>query len=100
MQIIKTVQEPDCIEPQGSEAAILVVQYDHYSMTALQVMFRQYGFSFDRAIDGAEAIERIMDRHHEKKPAFKLILVDLELPRVGGLEIATQIVHFFSLIED
>ena len=61
-------------------AAVLVVEDEAALGAAVAESLHDAGFVVERAGDGAEALERVRQRH------FDLIICDLKMPRVGGME--------------
>ena len=59
---------------------MLVVEDEAALGAAVAESLQDAGFVVDRAGDGLEALERVKERH------FDLIICDLKMPRVGGME--------------
>ena len=64
---------------------ILIVDDDEPVRNALQRWFGLHGFEADVAEDGLDAIEKCEKREYD------VILTDLEMPRMGGLEAMARI---------
>lgn len=88
--------EVEAIPAAGSETAvettreqvparILLVDDHAINLAVLGQMLEHLGHTVDRASDGAEAIQLGVSRD------FDLILMDVELPRIGGLEACRRI---------
>jgi signal transduction histidine kinase len=61
-------------------AVVLVVEDEAALGAAVAESLQDAGFLVDRASDGVEALERVRQKH------FDLIICDLKMPRVGGME--------------
>jgi signal transduction histidine kinase/CheY-like chemotaxis protein len=61
-------------------SVVLVVEDEAALGAAVAESLQDAGFVVDRAADGLEALERVKARH------FDLIICDLKMPRVGGME--------------
>jgi len=61
-------------------SAVLVVEDEAALGAAVAESLQDAGFIVDRAADGLEALDRVKERH------FDLIICDLKMPRVGGME--------------
>jgi two-component system cell cycle sensor histidine kinase/response regulator CckA len=61
-------------------SAVLVVEDEAALGAAVAESLQDAGFVVDRASDGLEALERVREKH------FDLIICDLKMPRVGGME--------------
>ena len=67
--------------PESVEgAAVLVVEDEAALGAAVAESLQDAGFVVERANDGFEALERVRQQH------FDLIICDLKMPRVGGME--------------
>ena len=64
---------------------ILIVEDDPLSMKVLRMLLRSYGYSLLEATDGEEALKVA----RSDKP--DLIIMDLRLPKVSGLEVTRQL---------
>jgi two-component system NtrC family sensor kinase len=61
-------------------SAVLVVEDEAALGAAVAESLQDAGFVVDRASDGLEALDRVRQQH------FDLIICDLKMPRVGGME--------------
>ena len=68
-----------------SEATIFVVEDEASFVEALSIGLRREGFDVVVAVDGAEALERFDEVNPD------LVLLDVMLPRVTGLEVCRQL---------
>jgi len=64
---------------------ILIVEDDPRSLKMIQMILRPYGYSLLEATDGEEALKVA----RSDKP--DLIIMDLRLPKVSGLEVTRQL---------
>ncbi len=69
-----------------AHADVLIVDDDDATREGLSALLSHAGFTFDSANDGKEALEKI-DRHD-----FGVVLLDIQLPRIGGLEVLARCV--------
>ena len=69
-------------------AAVLVVEDEAALGAAVAESLHDAGFVVERASDGLEALERVRQRH------FDLIICDLKMPRVGGMEFYRELEAF------
>ena len=70
-----------------SPARILVVEDNHVNQKVVVAVLRKRGFSIELANDGQEALNKL-----ENSPAFDLILMDVQMPVLDGLE-ATRLIR-------
>jgi len=64
---------------------ILIVDDEEDMVKVLELLVKREGFQVDTAMDGQEALQKIEQRLPD------LILLDLKMPRVSGLEIIRQL---------
>lgn len=69
-----------------ADADVLIVDDDDGMREMLSLLLRSAGFTGDDARDGAEALEK-MAAHD-----FKVVLLDIQLPGIGGLEVLARCV--------
>lgn len=72
--------------PRGSET-ILVAEDNEALRTLLRIALERCGYTILEAASGAEAL-RLAELHREP---IALLVSDLEMPRMGGLQLATQL---------
>ncbi len=65
--------------------SILIVDDEHNIRVALARWFTLHGFEVEQAIDGIDAIEKF------EAGRFDVITMDLEMPRMGGLDALKEI---------
>jgi signal transduction histidine kinase len=71
---------PETSSEAVAGSAVLVVEDEAALGAAVAESLQDAGFVVDRASDGFEALERVRHQH------FDLIICDLKMPRVGGME--------------
>jgi DNA-binding response OmpR family regulator len=73
------------MRPQEEPVRILIAEDDSSIAQALQFALAQAGYAVDIVADGAEAHEALRNQ------AFGLLILDLGLPRVDGLEVLRRL---------
>ena len=68
-------------------ASILVVEDDRAQREALQEILQQEGYDLETVPDGETGLRRLQER------GFDLVLTDMSLPGMGGLEVLKFLVH-------
>jgi signal transduction histidine kinase len=74
-------------ESASSTVRILVVEDNHVNQKVVTAVLRKRGFSIELANDGQEALNKL-----EKSAAFDLVLMDVQMPVLDGLE-ATRLIR-------
>jgi CheY-like chemotaxis protein len=74
---------------------ILAVDDDDMSFFILKTILSHEPVELTRAVDGVDAVQQFKDNHTK----FELILMDIEMPRMNGLE-AAQKIRAFEIQED
>lgn len=64
---------------------ILVVEDIESNYLLMTILLGSLGYQFTRAADGVEAVEKVLSEH------FDLVLMDIKMPRLGGLEATREI---------
>ena len=83
------VQE-DALEGAGQ---VLVVDDEEQVRAVLQLFLRHMGFTVLEAEDGEEAVRA----YRQSPDQIRLVLLDLTMPRMGGLEATRQILEEFPM---
>ena len=73
-----------------NEMSVLVVDDDPVACEHAKLVLEKIGISCDIACSGADAIEMVKLRHARSAP-YNLILVDLKMPDMDGIETTRQI---------
>ena len=76
------------IHPQ--DMRVLVVDDDAVACEHARLVLDEIGIAADTALGGAEALEMIQ-LHHARREAYNLILVDLRMPEMDGVELTRRI---------
>lgn len=78
--------------PAGTDVTFLIVDDDHVSVMAIRRALTQLRFTnpIEVARDGQEALDRLRDPNGGV-PTPYIILLDLNMPRMGGLEFLSQV---------
>lgn len=80
--------DPDSEPSSGGytdKKTILVVEDIESNYHLMSVLLGNLGYRFTRAADGVEAVEKVLSEH------FDLVLMDIKMPRLGGLEATREI---------
>lgn len=80
--------DPDSEPSSGGHTdkkTILVVEDIESNYHLISVLLGSLGYQFTRAADGVEAVEKVLSEH------FDLVLMDIKMPRLGGLEATREI---------
>ena len=64
---------------------ILVVDDSLSNRTALRLLLESFGYEVGTAVDGADALQQL------EKTLFKLVITDLEMPNMNGLEMVESL---------
>jgi CheY-like chemotaxis protein len=75
------------IAPKNKILAILVVDDDLFVLESVVMMVNYLGFKAITASDGQQAVEIF----RQQPGAFSLVIMDIEMPRMTGLEATSQI---------
>ncbi|MBL8976140.1 MAG: protein kinase [Myxococcales bacterium] len=70
---------------ERDSGALLIVEDHEDTRVTLRDYLEEFGFHVDTAADGQEALEKLRAR------PFDLVLTDLNMPRIGGLELIQTI---------
>lgn len=88
-----STDEPSLADPDSEPSSdghtdkktILVVEDIESNYHLMSVLLGSLGYQFTRAADGVEAVEKVLSEH------FDLVLMDIKMPRLGGLEATREI---------
>ena len=88
-----SADEPSPADPDSEPSSdghtdkktILVVEDIESNYLLMSVLLGSLGYQFTRAADGVEAVEKVLSEH------FDLVLMDIKMPRLGGLEATREI---------
>lgn len=78
---------PSMPDSSSNAARILVVEDNHVNQKVVTAVLRKRGFCIELANDGQEALNKL-----EKNGAFDLVLMDVQMPVLDGLE-ATRLIR-------
>lgn len=89
---IKTTQSKkyDFSFPKIKDVRVLAVDDNEINRCIFKSQTKAWGMRCDIAIDGNEALEKLLSAVQEKDP-YKLILLDYNMPAMDGLELAAII---------
>ena len=79
----------------GKKNRILVVEDEELIREMLVLALEEEGYEVETAIDGRLAIEQLqnVDTNINELPAFDLVILDLMLPQINGLDICRLVRH-------
>lgn len=88
-----SADEPSPADPDSEPSSdghtdkktILVVEDIESNYLLMTILLDNMGYQFTRAADGVEAVEKVLSEH------FDLVLMDIKMPRLGGLEATREI---------
>jgi chemotaxis protein histidine kinase CheA len=78
-------ESPDTSRPSASRNRVLVVDDSLSARRAMSRVFSRRGWQVVEAADGLEALDLL------RSDSYSLVLTDLEMPRLGGLELLAEI---------
>ena len=81
------------IRPQ--EMRVLVIDDDPVACEHAKLVLEEIGITADTASGGEEGLEMIRV-HHARREAYNLILVDLRMPGMDGVEVARRIRELYN----
>ena len=70
---------------------IILIDDDQNILTSLEMVLKSAGFAIEAFTDGLEAIDYIKDNGAE------IILLDIKMPRIDGLEVFTRVRKFSNI---
>lgn len=68
-----------------SNARVLAIEDDPEMIKLLEITLSELGVEFEHAADGRSGLEKALDS------SYALVLIDMNLPRLGGLEVCRQL---------
>lgn len=79
----------------GHKSRILVVEDEELIREMLILALEEEGYEVEIAIDGRLAIEQLQsfDKNNNEAAAFDLVILDLMLPQINGLDICRLVRH-------
>jgi CheY-like chemotaxis protein len=75
----------------ASSARVLVVEDDEAELGLVLRALRGGGAAVEVARDGVAALDRLQSPAAAALPRFTFVLLDLQLPRLGGVEVARRL---------
>lgn len=86
-RVLPSVDEPEipCAQPQEARTRVLVVEDSDANRLVMMARLERMGCIVDAVATGSEAVRLVSQRR------YGLVLSDLSLPDMGGLEVATAI---------
>jgi DNA-binding response OmpR family regulator len=70
---------------------ILIVEDDPHELGLALLALNASGMTVEVARDGSEALDRLLSPAAASLPPLALVLLDLKLPRIDGLEVARRL---------
>jgi signal transduction histidine kinase/ActR/RegA family two-component response regulator len=74
---------------------VLMVEDNYINMTISTAMLQQWGAQVTGAADGLEALEAVERAQQENRP-FQAVLMDMQMPRMGGREATRELRRRFD----
>jgi len=81
-------------EERKTVSSILIVDDDIFCRTAISSLLEKNGFKVNTATCGEEALSMII----KDEKTYDLVFVDLELPRMSGLELVKKLKKYHAHI--
>ncbi len=85
-----SADENDATEMSPSEMSVLIIDDDPVACEHAKLVLEKIGVSCEAAYSGEEALEMVKLRHARRQP-YNLILVDLKMPSMDGIETTREI---------
>lgn len=85
-----SADENDATEMSPSEMSVLIIDDDPVACEHAKLVLEKIGVSCEAAYSGEEALEMVKLRHARRQP-YNLILVDLKMPGMDGIETTREI---------
>jgi two-component system response regulator len=70
---------------------VLLVDDDSHELALAMRALKAAGLTVEVARDGVEALERLLPAKAPQRPMPMFVLMDLKLPRIGGLDVARRL---------
>jgi two-component system sensor histidine kinase/response regulator len=83
--VLRPVEKPRTEHRRTGSSRILLVEDDDVNQKYLLRALQRNGFQADLAVDGRRAVDAVM------KSEYDLVLMDVQMPRMDGLEATAQI---------
>jgi two-component system sensor histidine kinase/response regulator len=83
--VLRPVEKPRTEQRRTGSSRILLVEDDDVNQKYLLRALQRNGFHADLAVDGRRAVDAVM------KSEYDLVLMDVQMPRMDGLEATAQI---------
>ena len=80
----------DDVEIKTQDMNVLVIDDDAIACDHAKLVLEKAGIATEIVMSGKEAIERVKLRHARREP-YNLIIVDLHMPEMNGVEVTRQI---------
>lgn len=74
---------PELADVSGGTEKVLLVEDETAIQELLSIALRSLGYTVEIAVDGQDAAERLLGGHE----IFDAIILDLNMPRLGGIEV-------------
>lgn len=71
--------------------SLLFVEDNEPFRTRIVSVLEDYFYRVDSAVDGAEALEKYNDYYHSKQKHYDLVISDIRMPRMNGVELTSEI---------
>lgn len=82
-------------ELRPQDLKVLVIDDDPIDCEHARLVLEQIGITCDTASSGAEAL-KMMQVHHARRDMYDLVLVDLKMPELNGIEVTRKIRELYS----
>ena len=86
----KKTGETENVEVDINKMSVLIIDDDPVACEHAKLVLEKAGISSEIAMSGAEALEKVNIRHARREP-YNLILVDLKMPEMDGVETTKKI---------
>ncbi|MFD0985660.1 PAS domain-containing hybrid sensor histidine kinase/response regulator [Methyloligella solikamskensis] len=83
-----TEAPPRCTSPAGDALSVLLAEDNDINALLAKAVLEKAGAAVERAANGREAISLVKDALRDEKPGFDLVLMDIHMPDMDGVEAA------------